>query len=119
MKSRSGAEICLPAVLIALALLVSLPTRILAVLWLFAGAVCVGHRELNTFPNEGVPLKWRTGTRAWLLWLYHFIWWPWYMRSEIAHIASNARTYLSRLKRRGKSDGSDESDTDSRRGDDG
>jgi hypothetical protein len=119
MKPRSGVEICLPAVLIALALLLSLSTRVLAVLWLFAGAVCVGHRHLDTFPNEDVPRRWRTGARGVILWVYHFAWWPWYMRFEIAHIASNAKTHLSRSKRRGKSDSSSESDADSRRGDDG
>jgi hypothetical protein len=76
MKSRSGVEICLSAIILGTACLLSLPTRVLALLWLFDGAVYTRHRDLESFPTDRVPCRWRIGGRGWILWVYHFAWGP-------------------------------------------
>lgn len=104
MKSRSGIEISLPAAILGTACLISLPTLVLALLWLFVGAVCIGHRDLESFPTDGVPSRWRTGARGWILWIYHIAWWPWYMRAEILQLLRTVKARLSKPSRRAKSE---------------
>lgn len=104
MKSRSGVEICLPSIILGTACLASLPTLALALLWLFVGAVSVGHRDLESFPNDRVSCRWRTGARGWILWIYHIAWWPWYMRVEISRLLDAAKARLSKHSRRAKSE---------------
>jgi hypothetical protein len=91
MKSRSGIEICLPALVLVAAGLLSMPTLVLAMLWMFAGAVSIGHRDLRSFPREGIAVRWRWGWRSWFLLIYHLAWWPWYMRKELAQFLTQTR----------------------------
>jgi hypothetical protein len=91
MKSRSAFEICLPGAVLIVAGLLSTPTLILAMLWMFAGAVAVGHRDVRTFPREGIPVRWHWGWRSSILSIYHLAWWPWYMRQEIAQFVTQMR----------------------------
>ncbi|SAL51893.1 hypothetical protein AWB71_02832 [Caballeronia peredens] len=104
MKSRSGIEISLPAIILGTACLISVPTLMLALLWLFVGAACIGHRDLETFPTDGVPRRWRTGARGWILWIYHIAWWPWYMRAEISQLLLAVKARLSKHSRRAESE---------------
>ena len=94
MKSRSGVEISLPAMVLGTACLISLTTLVLALLWLFVGAGCIGHRDLESFPTEGVPRRWQKGVRGWLLWFYRLAWWPWYMRVELIHLVRTAKARM-------------------------
>jgi hypothetical protein len=96
MKARSGFEISLPAILLGAACLISIPTLILAVLWIFIGVVCLGHRELKHFPADRVPRHWQRGARSWLLWCYHIAWWPWYMRADLSFVLERTRLILKR-----------------------
>lgn len=96
MKARSGFEISLPAILLGAACLLSIPTLVLAVVWIFIGMVCLGHRELNQFPADGVPRHWQRGARSWLLWCYHIAWWPWYMRADLSFACASTRLILRR-----------------------
>lgn len=103
MKSRSGVEICLPAIVLGTACLLSLPTLVLALLWIIAGAVCLGHRDLKSFPSDRVPPRWQTGVRSGFLWFYHLAWWPWYMRVELGNLARTATSRLCKATRHAKS----------------
>jgi hypothetical protein len=96
MKARSGLEISLPAMLLGAACLLSIPTLIVAVLWIFIGVVCLGHRELKQFPVDRVPRHWQHGARSWLLWCYHIAWWPWYMRADLSFVLERTRLILKR-----------------------
>ena len=76
----------------------------LALLWLFVGALRIGHRDLENFPTDGVPRRWRTGARGWILWIYHIAWWPWYMRVEISQLRRAVMARLSKHSRGAKSE---------------
>lgn len=91
MKPRSGVEMCLPAIVLGAACLLSLPTLVLALLWLLIGAVRIGHLDLKSFPTDGVPRRWQAGPRASFLWFYHLAWWPWQMRVELAGLVRTAK----------------------------
>lgn len=91
MKSRTGFEICFPILLFGTACILSMPTFILAALWMLIGSICLGHREFKSFPTDGFVPRWRSGTRGAILWFYHIAWWPWYMRANIAQITVKAR----------------------------
>ncbi|KXU92115.1 hypothetical protein CR51_31265 [Caballeronia megalochromosomata] len=91
MKSRTGFEICLPILLFGAASVFSVPTLILAIVWMLIGTICLGHREFKSFPTDGFGLRWRAGKRGAILWFYHIAWWPWYMRADIAQITAKAR----------------------------
>lgn len=103
MKSRSSVQICLPAIVLGAACLLSVPTLVLALLWIFAGTVCVGYRDLKSFPSDGVPSRWQTGIRSGFLWFYHLAWWPWYMRVELAHLARTSKSRLCKATRHANS----------------
>lgn len=105
MKTRSSLEICLPLVLCVAACLASLPTLILSLIWLTLGACSIGYRSLTELPSDGIPRRWLRGPRSVVLWFYHLVWWPWYMRFELREIAARARVAIEtgcrRIRRKG------------------
>ncbi|MFM0003727.1 MULTISPECIES: hypothetical protein [Paraburkholderia] len=102
MRTRSALEICLPLALFVAACALSLPTLVIAFVWMTIGVVSLGHRTLDSFPTDGVPREWHKGYRGACLWFYHLTWWPWYMRSPLRDIADRIGRSLSR--RRNPSD---------------
>jgi hypothetical protein len=87
MRTRSALEICLPLALFVAACAVSLPTLVIAFVWMTIGVVSLGHRTLDSFPTDGIRREWLKGYRGAFLWFYHLAWWPWYMRSPLRDIA--------------------------------
>jgi hypothetical protein len=98
MKARSPFSICWPLALFIVACLLSLPTFVIAVVWMTIGVIALGHRPLESFPPTGVHRKWLRGYRAACVWFYHLAWWPWYMRSSIRQIAGQIGASLHRSK---------------------
>lgn len=91
MKTRSPVEICAPSGIFALACMLSIPTCILAVIWMTVGVCCLGYRSPDQFPTEGIPRRWRFGIRGAFLHFWHLAWWPWYMRDELRQCALYVR----------------------------
>ncbi|SOE66599.1 hypothetical protein SAMN05446635_2891 [Burkholderia sp. OK233] len=103
MKNRSPLILCLPLALFIAACLLSLPTFVVAVVWMTIGVMALGHRTLESFPSTGIRQEWLRGYRAAFVWFYHLAWWPWYMRSSIRDIAGQIGATLRRAKKsRGK-----------------
>ncbi|CAE6847414.1 hypothetical protein R70006_07398 [Paraburkholderia domus] len=100
MKTRSSLEICLPLFVFAVACLVSLPTLILALVWLTLGACSIGHHSLEELPTDGIQRQWLHGPRSICLWFYHLAWWPRYMRVELREIAARAGEAIESAYRR-------------------
>lgn len=99
MKTRSPLTVCLPLALFVAACLLSLPTFVLAAVWMTIGVMALGHRTLESFPSTGIHWKWRRGYRAAIVWFYHLALWPWHMRSAIRDIAGHVGASLHRTKR--------------------
>jgi hypothetical protein len=99
MRTHSALEICLPLALFVAACALSLPTLVIAFLWMTIGVVSVGHRTLDSFPTDGMPRKWLKGYRGACLWFYHLAWWPWYMRASIRDIGGQIGATLCRAKK--------------------
>lgn len=93
MRTRSTFEIVAPCIF-ALACMLSIPTCIIAVIWMTAGVCCLGYRKLEDFPVEGFPRRWRYGRRAVFLHFYHLACWPWYMRDELRQCFRYAQRIL-------------------------
>ncbi|WP_321889658.1 hypothetical protein [Paraburkholderia bannensis] len=91
MKIRSPVEICAPSDIFALACVLSIPTCIIAVIWMTVGVCCLGYRSLDQFPAAGIPRRWRYGIRGALLHFWHLAWWPWYVRDELRQCARHAQ----------------------------
>jgi hypothetical protein len=87
MKKRSALEICLPLGLFVAACVLSLPTLLIAIVWMTIGVISLGHRTLETFPTDGISRKWLRGHRGACLMFYHLAWWPWYMRTPLRNSA--------------------------------
>jgi hypothetical protein len=103
MKNRSPLILCLPLVLFIAACLLSLPTFVVAVVWMTIGVMALGHRPLESFPSTGIRREWLRGYRAAFVWFYHLAWWPWYMRSSIRDVGGRIGAALRRVKKsRGK-----------------
>jgi len=83
MKTRSALEICLPLALFVAACALSLPTLVIAIIWMTAGVISIGHRALESFPTDGIRREWLRGYRGVFLMFYHLAWWPWYMRTPL------------------------------------
>jgi hypothetical protein len=99
MKTRSPLTICLPFAIFVAACALSLPTLVIAIVWMTVGVMALGHRGLESFPTTGIHRKWLRGYRAACLWFYHLAWWPWYMRSSIQDIAGQVGKSLYRTKK--------------------
>lgn len=95
MKNRSSLEICLPIGIFFMASVLSIPTFIIAAVWMTIGVCSLGHRSLDQFPTEGIPQRWLRGPRRACLWFYHLAWWPWYMRSELHEFAGRSRRAIA------------------------
>jgi hypothetical protein len=103
MKNRSPLTVCLPLALFIAACFLSLPTFVIAVVWITIGVMALGHRTLESFPSTGIRREWLRGYRAALVWFYHLAGWPWYMRSPIRDIAGQIGAAMCRAKKsRGK-----------------
>jgi len=96
MKNRSPIILCLPFALFIAACLLSLPTFVVAVVWMTIGVMALGHRPLESFPSAGIRREWLRGYRAAFVWFCHLAWWPWYMRSSIRDIAGQIGAALRR-----------------------
>ncbi|HKR41707.1 MAG TPA: hypothetical protein VJU59_18880 [Paraburkholderia sp.] len=96
MKSRSGFEICLPTLIVCAACFASRLTFGLAIIWMSIAVVCLGHRDIEEFPVNGVPVQWRKGFRRLLLLIFHLAWWPWYMRADITRLICRLRAETRR-----------------------
>jgi hypothetical protein len=83
MKKHSALEICLPLALFVAACALSLPTLLIAIVWMTIGVISLGRRPLESFPTDGFSRKWLRGYRGACLMFYHLAWWPWYMRSPL------------------------------------
>jgi ABC-type dipeptide/oligopeptide/nickel transport system permease component len=93
----------LPLALFIAACFLSLPTFVIAVVWITIGVMALGHRTLESFPSTGIRREWLRGYRAALVWFYHLAGWPWYMRSPIRDIAGQIGAAMCRAKKsRGK-----------------
>ena len=99
MKTRSPLAICLPLAIFVAACVLSLPTLVIAVVWMTIGVMALGHRSLESFPVTGISRKWLRGYRGACLWFWHLAWWPWYMRSSIQEVAGQIGNSLHRTKR--------------------
>ena len=99
MKNRSPIILCLPLALFIAACLLSLPTFVVAVVWMTIGVMALGHRSLESFPSTGIRRKWLRGYRAEFVWFYHLARWPWYMRSSIRDFAGQIGAALRRVKK--------------------
>jgi hypothetical protein len=88
MRTRTALEICLPLALFVAACALSLPTLVIAFVWMTVGVVSLGHRPLDSFPTDGIPRQWLKGYRGACVWFYHLAWWPWYMRSSLQLFAN-------------------------------
>jgi len=98
MKKLSTLNILLPLVLFIAACALSLPTLLIALIWITIGVVSLGHRSLESFPRNGVRREWLKGYRGACLWFYHLAWWPWYMRAHLRNIARRIGEPLLRRK---------------------
>jgi len=103
MKNRSPLTVCLPLELFIAACALSVPTFVIAVVWMTIGVMALGHRSLESFPSTGMRREWLRGYRAAFVWFYHLAWWPWYMRSSIRGVGGQIGAALRRVKKsRGK-----------------
>ncbi|MEM5314262.1 hypothetical protein [Paraburkholderia sp. JHI869] len=98
MRTRSSFEICAPLGIFVIACALSMPTLVIAIVWMTLGVCCLGYRTLADFPTDGVPHRWRHGVRGGCLLFYHLAWWPWYMRHELRDFATQAKVRLIRCK---------------------
>jgi hypothetical protein len=98
MKARSPFEICAPLGIFVIACALSVPTLVIAIAWMSIGVCCLGYRTLTDFPADGVPHRWRHGTRGGCLLFYHLAWWPWYMRHELRDVITQAKARFVRGK---------------------
>lgn len=99
MKTRSPLEFCLPLALFIAACALSLPTLIIAVVWMTIGVISLGHRTVEGFPTDGIRREWRRGYRGACLLFYHLAWWPWYMRTPLRESANRiGKRVLTRKK---------------------
>ncbi|WP_028225319.1 hypothetical protein [Paraburkholderia ferrariae] len=87
MKLRSSLEICLPLAVFVAACALSIPTLVLALIWLTIGVCSIGHRALNDFPTADIPRRWLRGPRRGCLWFYHLAWWPRYTPVNLRALA--------------------------------
>jgi ABC-type dipeptide/oligopeptide/nickel transport system permease component len=94
MKTRSAFEICLPLGIFACACVISIPTLVLAAIWMSIGVVSLGYRSLEDFPSDQMPRAWRHGWRGACLLFYHLAWWPWYTRHELSQLVHEMRHRL-------------------------
>jgi hypothetical protein len=51
MKTRSALILCLPLALFFAACLLSVPTFVIAVVWMTVGVMALGHRTFESFPS--------------------------------------------------------------------
>ncbi|MFM0699542.1 hypothetical protein [Paraburkholderia sediminicola] len=104
MKTRSPLILCLPLALFIAACVLSLPTFVVAVVWMTIGVMALGHRNFESFPSAGIRREWLRGYRSAFVWFYHLAWWPWYVRSSIRDTAGHIGAALRRTKKsQGKS----------------
>ncbi|MFM0250676.1 hypothetical protein [Paraburkholderia sediminicola] len=101
MKTRSPLSICLPLAIFIAACVLSLPTLVIAVVWMTVGVMALGHRSFDSFPTTGIRREWLRGYRGGCLWFCRLAWWPWYMRSSIQDIAQRIGLSLHRTKKTG------------------
>jgi ABC-type dipeptide/oligopeptide/nickel transport system permease component len=101
MKTRSPLILCLPLALFLAACLLSLPTFVVAVVWMTIGVMALGHRTFESFPSNGIRREWLRGYRAAFVWFYHLAWWPRYTRSSIHDIAGQIGAAMHRAKKSG------------------
>jgi hypothetical protein len=94
MKKHSALEICLPLALFVAACALSLPTLLIAIVWMTIGVISLGYRPLESFPADGISRKWLRGYRGACLMFYHLAWWPWYMRTPLLDSADRIRRRL-------------------------
>lgn len=94
MKKHSAIEICLPLALFVAACALSLPTLLIAIVWMTIGVISLGYRPLESFPTDGISRKWLRGYRGACLMFYHLAWWPWYMRTPLLDSADRIRRRL-------------------------
>lgn len=99
MKTRSPLILCLPLALFIAACLLSLPTFVIAVVWMTIGVMALGHRTFESFPSAGIRQEWLRGYRSAFVWFYHLAWWPWYMRTSIRDTAGQVGAALRRTKK--------------------
>ncbi|MCX4152945.1 MULTISPECIES: hypothetical protein [Paraburkholderia] len=104
MKTRSPLTICLPLAIFVTACVLSLPTLVIAVVWMTIGVMALGHRSLESFPVTGINRRWLRGYRGACLWFWHLAWWPWYMRSSIQDVAGQIGHSLHRTRKSGDED---------------
>jgi hypothetical protein len=82
-KLRLPFEICLLAILFAVACSLSVFTCAVALIWMTLGVMSIGHRPLASFPTMGLGSQWRRGYRAACLWFYHLARWPWHVQPSL------------------------------------
>jgi hypothetical protein len=99
MKARSPLTICLPLAVFVAACVLSLPTLVIAVVWMTMGVMTLGYRSFSSFPSTDIREEWRRGYRAAFVWFYHLAWWPWYMRSSIRDIIDQVGAAPRRAKK--------------------
>lgn len=99
MKTRSPLPICLPLAIFVVACVLSLPTLVIAVVWMTIGVMALGYRSLESFPPTGIGQEWLRGYRAAFVWFYHLAWWPWYMRASIRDMVHQIEAALRRAKK--------------------
>jgi hypothetical protein len=118
MQRRAPWQIMLPTVIFVAAALCSIPTFILAAIYLTLGAAAIGHRSLGSFPDLGLSRSWHRGYRVALLHFYHFVWWPWYVREHWmphAHRFLNWTLLQMHIKRPARDDPGSGADGDGKR----
>jgi hypothetical protein len=75
-ENPSLLDICPPLVLCVSAWPASLPTLILALVWLTLGACWVGYRSLRELLTEGISSQWLSAPHRMVLQFYRLAWWP-------------------------------------------
>ncbi|WP_413195122.1 hypothetical protein [Pararobbsia alpina] len=83
MKTRSSIEIFAPAAIVLGLCVFSVPTFVVAVIWMTAGVCAVGYRTLEEFPTAGISWRWIRGWRRGITHFYHLACWPRYVGGEV------------------------------------
>lgn len=102
MRLRSAVRIYLPTLVAVLALAATWPTRAVAIAWLTAGVLAIGHRPLDSYPSLGLGPTWREGPRSALVLVYYLIRWPRYVGGPVSLITLQLENALRRTIRRGR-----------------
>ncbi|CAM2154744.1 protein of unknown function [Pararobbsia alpina] len=87
MKTRSSIEMCAPAAIVAALCVLSVPTLIVALVWMTAGVCAVGYRSLEEFPVDRISWRWLRGSRRSVTHFYHLACWPRYVKTEVREFA--------------------------------